>query len=528
MATPTATLNFSSVGDAFLIFTASLTKGIMTKIKSAAVVYGDNGPKPKRQAIVDIPETETSEAIDNLSKLFNGIGIDVKVDNLVNGIKHYFFLEVIGQTNDGNFIRAVSNPSRAATPVGRPNPPVTLSSAATGKQSFNVRVARHTNDGGAQIKKVLAYYSLPINSNGETVNEIKSKEFDYTDMYTKNEDGYYPEWLDLEFTSNDEIVQDTLYELTFAYANDHYQSEDSDVTMVKPSNTPGPALSPNSVGSDRQATVKFTSPSNASFAPVLGVALLDQASANPLATRYYRFNSDGTLSSVASVTNFGTTGFLMKSNNATLYSFVVDRLINNADYSFKMVVYNINGEGDQSAAFIVRAQAPPSAVTDLRAFRYVDPNWGFTPYYSAKANAELDLNTSLIKSVAVEVTFSDPLENWPTHDNSNRVESYKVFAISHDATEAAEITAVKRFFGVNNTGASSVNAEKALDANEIIGRIRSVAAGTSLASWNGLNEAQKLSLCNTSVQLRAAMHEYYKVLSVAKLVFDSNVFVDNV
>ena len=171
MANPTATLTVSSVGDRFVEFYARLVKGSMTKITSAAIVYGDNTSKPNRKSIVDLHPTERSDAIFDLTDLFDGSSVLVKVGDLTNGSPSNFILEVNGQTSQGLFIRAVSPPVRAI-PVGPASPPVVLVSASTGKTSFTVTVARHSNDNGANIRSIIATWSKPTNSNGEIVNEI--------------------------------------------------------------------------------------------------------------------------------------------------------------------------------------------------------------------------------------------------------------------------------------------------------------------------------------------------------------------
>ena len=125
----------------------------LTLVK-AYIVWTNDLSRPQQEFIVDIPETETKDAIPNFTNLVAGLPVDFTIKGLSNGVPKNFRAEVI--LRDGsNAVSIINSSNVEAIPIGVPDRPTIITTLSAGVTSFIVRVARHTNDGGNNIQKLI-------------------------------------------------------------------------------------------------------------------------------------------------------------------------------------------------------------------------------------------------------------------------------------------------------------------------------------------------------------------------------------
>lgn len=499
MVLPEVIFALTEVADRQARFSLKLNNATpaLTLVK-AFIVYGDNGPQPKKSLIIDIAGTGDTDPILDFTNLAAGTLITHTIRDLINGDKHSFRAQLVMRDSNNLVTIVESAVINGVTPAGAPGAPVLLLATATGDRSFKIKIARHTLDNGSPIQFVELYLSRAQDPlTGEVLNEIITKSFPYASMYIS--DGFN-EWLEVHFGEADGITPDSEFEATAVFVSAFGVSPLSNVQNTRANSTPNPLTGLAGVGGDRNVLVNFLSPNNSSIANILGLIAIDQDnSISKLATMYFKFNGAG-FDKVNDKDAFGTTGYAMKDSVAKFIT--IGNLINNIPFKFKFALVNTFGIGDLSQEVGFQAQSPPSQVVDLVLMKHTVTG----PLLSAfnTAQNEVDSTGTFAKLQAFKLQFQDPLLNWAP--NSTKYVITQFFA---DSTASAVKSAVAKFM---LTSPDVRTAEEILLSQDaVLLKVKAVASANSLSAWTAMTSASKLAACNNSIALTDAMTLYYKI-----------------
>lgn len=523
MPSPSVILTTLLVGDStatitvtpadFTGYTILKANFLVNDIRLAPVVIAVENVATKVVDGVTIP------AIPYRSNLSAGQVIDYPLTNLVNGGITAVKLQILFKNTSTGVTSIYHSASLSLTPSGQPAAPLMPLTMPNPDDdtSFILRVLRHTNDGGSEITSIVVLLSKPFDkATGLQVNTTIEKSFSWSSMYTYSnpETKEYPEYLDLTFTAADGVTADSDYEATALFVNATSISPLSEPLMTKPRNTSNAITALVGTGSNASVTVNATSPNNTFVSRITGLVLTDQNadSTKRLAPRYYSWNGIGFIP-VDGIVDFGA-GFPMGISKPI--SWVINQLLNNVDYSFKATLYNLNGKGDDSAAFTVKAKQAPSPPTNHAVQRH-EPQTVTMDMMNQQTN--LDSSSRFARIVYLKFTWQDPLLNWAT--SSTKYTSSK---ISADATATAALSAQKRFIltagpshGINDNRTA---AEKLQSNDQVMTAILQIAGSTSLVQWTAFSAGQKSTACGSSVAMVDAMTIYYNVLAFVKSQVD--------
>ena len=507
----------------FTITFANASPTPLTLVK-AYIVWTNDLSRPQQEFIVDIPETETKDAIPNFTNLVAGLPVDFTIKGLSNGVPKNFRAEVI--LRDGsNAVSIINSSNVEAIPIGVPDRPTIITTLSAGVTSFIVRVARHTNDGGNNIQKLIINLSRKNNDSGDVVNSLSSKVFDYSPMYTPlrtDADGneFFSEYFDCLFNSSDGITSDDEFFACGSFANNDEVSPFSDAVECRPDCKAQAPTSITSIGSDSKVEVTFTGPANASVGLIRGFILSDEDTTDDkFLEQFYSYTGDSFVQ-VADSTSFGS-GFPMK-DSATKQKFIIAKLINNKTYTFKFAMVSEYGTGTKSAAFSVAAQTPPGPVEDLKIVRST-LSGADTGTLGASQNS-LDSGAAYSKLIPFEFQFKDPRPDGWAISNTK----YIITQLQADDNDSALQSALAKF----SNDAARTDAEKLLPQEVVLQKIKTLSASKSYLDWNVLNASQKTELSQASPALEAALVLFYKiktyVASTTTAANNNNVIVDNI
>ena len=522
---PAVLLALASVGDAVanLQITPSNLSG-HTLLK-AMIVLADEKNKPNMLNIVDRPAFMENgiqiSAKNDFSNLKAGNPVTVAFIGLTNGVKHNAKVQLLLKKDSDGSTRIVEGAlATHFTPSGAPSAPVVLSTVADSDDDskFTVRIARHSSDGGSPIANVVYYLSKPDDGKGNVINSIITKIVDYSSMYQSDADGNYPQYLETVFDATDGIAADSNYELAALFHNLTTFGPLSDAVMTKSRNTPNQPTSLIGSGSDGQVLVNGTAPNNNFIAPIRGLIAYDQnaTEADRLAPIYYAFDG-ANFNKVVDMESMGP-GFRMKDN--AKFSFVIDKLLNNVAYIFKVNFVSTNGKGDASVPFDVKAKKAPSLPNKHKAARYTPTTVNEINTFST-SQQQIDSSSRYARVTAVKFTWEDPLENWATSSTK-----YTSSLVSADAKPAAIEMALIRFIQPANLGAPASDdartpSEKLLTNDVVLQMISNLTNTITLTLWSGYTLAQKLTACGNSVQMREALTIYFNVIGFVKSQADA-------
>ena len=522
MPSPSVILTTLLVGDSTATVTVTPSDFTGHTILKANFLVNDIRLAPVVIAVENVAtkvvDGVTIAAIPYLSNLSAGQAIDYPLTNLVNGGITAVKLQILFKNTSTGITSIYHSASLSLTPSGQPDAPVLSMTMPNPDDdtSFIVRALRHTNDGGSKISSIVLLLSKPFDkATGLQVNTTIEKSFDWSSMYTpiNPETNEYPEYLDLTFTAADGITADTDYEGTALFVNATSISPLSSPLMTKPRNTSNAITGLVGTGSNASVTVNATSPNNTFVARITGLVLNDQNAdeAKRLAPRYYSWNGIGFIP-VDGIVDFGV-GFPMGISKPI--SWVIAGLLNNVDYSLKATLYNLNGKGDESVAFSVKAKQAPSPPTKHAVQRFT-PQSMTVDMLNAQASVDNTMNFARI--VYLKFTWEDPLLNWATNNTK-----YTSSKISADATATAALSAQKRFIipnGITGITDNRTAAEKLQLNDQVMTAILQIAGATSLVQWTAFTAGQKLTACGNSQAMVDAMTIYYNVIAYVKSQVD--------
>lgn len=526
MAPPSVALAKTFTGDKTVTLGVTPSDFTDYTVQQANFIVNDNKDRPTIIPILDIPSYVqngvTIPAVNNLTTLSAGSAISVKLSDLQNGVQNSVKLQLLMKNTSGD-TSVVTSSSLTFTPSGPASAPVFIKSFADpdADDKFTVRLARHTSDGGSKISNVMLYLSAPKNlaTNAE-INNTLVKVVDYSPMYTAtNVAGTeFPAFMDIIVGSADGVLADMIYEVTAVFANATAFSPLSEPIVSRPRVTCNKATALVGTGSDGSVTVNGTTPNNTYVANVLGLIAYDQnvVEEDRLAPKYYAWNG-ASFTAVLDKDAMGTSGFPMVENKP--FSFIIDKLLNNVIYNFKVLLQNVYGAGDLSDSFGIKAKQAPSAPNKPTVQRFTPSDGSDEATAMAALQNTVDSTSKYARVVALKFLWEDPLQNYTNVANEAKFTSSTV---SMDATAPAAESALRRFvlpYGINGTDART-GSEALLSNDTVLASILQIAGNTSLSQWNLSSAAQKLSICGGSTQMREAMTIYYNVLAGVKSQVD--------
>jgi hypothetical protein len=517
MSGPDPSIDFTLLSESSNSATFGLKFLVLGKMISAEISV-NSGPHNRLMSFQVPEEVLTAMAVNTGSvdsPVYPVVPFKINSPSLVNG-KSYL-AQILGISGNGIedskiFYKILDSSFK---PASVPTKPTLKYLNANGATSFDIDVMLDS-DGGDDVSKVL-FYITDI-AGGKLTTIIR----DWTPESNTVKHTFT--------TASGDIQDNTRVEIQAGFVNSMGLSPLSNSIIAHPSNLPNAPTVANSVIFNSNIQVNFVSASDSNFDNITGVSLVNvqvPGSLTPVGgfvafpVAYYAWNGY----TLTQVSNLPLNGGYPMTSLANL-SLLISGLTTNVQYAFELAQVNTYGIGDYSSPFNAYYSQPPGLVTNVSYNRITSSSTypsisGYGSIYNSRYNSQVSAFLNQDSVSAFDITFKDPVTNWPNLSQlpSGAKELYKINVASVDATNSGLEVGVKAFKGLSTGSDVRTNAEKLLTTNNIIDLIQVTVLKPTLALWPNVG-VSKLSLCNNSPALVAAVECYFACILLAKKSMD--------